>query len=217
MEETKVYFWNGLSHHEMAAKGLVTATSATRDLVMLQGYGIEQDIIDNLVAKSNFLEELKTFDTERALNFLVTKEKSESRLVLTTDLQSAKRKFALVYPKGSDNYSKFMVGNLLNAGNKKFQNIAEKIVEGLVKFLPALAKVGITEETVNSLNTQLADYRALVNGKTINKNDSRNATEVRNEAMSEVYNLIVTICEAGKAAWADAGSNSRYQDYIISR
>jgi len=217
MEKRNDYFGNGLSHHQMAAKGLVTATSATRDLVLLQDYGVTQETIDSLVEKSNFLEELKSFDTEKALNYLVTKEKIDARLVLTKALQSVKRKFALVYPKGSIIYSTYMAGNLFNGSFEKYANIAEKIVVGLVTFLPSLISVGITQETIDTLTTQLADYRALVTGKSDNLNMSKRATKVRQEAMSEVYQLIVTICEAGKAAWADADGISHYSEYIISR
>ena len=217
MTDLKIKNRSGISRRAVVVKSEVAIELVKRDLNLISDYGVDQNFIDGFESKVNNLKSLPAYGKLKALSNAVSREKKDAKLVLTKELQKSKRKFAMVFPIGSDIYNDFMRGDLAGVKINDFAKLAVNMIDGLEEHIEALTGVGITEETITQLRNKVADFDSKYVTKEVDNKTADTPTQVRNKAINDVYSDLVLICKAGKALWIDEESPANYNDYLLTR
>lgn len=216
METKKITQWNGPSRHAVVAKSEVVILHAKRDMELISVFGISEEFIENFEAKVNNLESLPVYGQILADQVAETEKKEEAKLVLIQNLQKQRRIFAMLFPFGTMEYNHNMKGNLHSMKFEAFKSRVKTMIARFEKYLTELSEFGMTQETIDSLKADFANYLALGTTKTAGKDNGDNSTEDTYAVINDVYSDLKRICDAGKALWIDE-SPARYKDYVISR
>lgn len=189
-------------------------SSAERDFETLKHFGVTQAMITQIgVLKAAFLNH----PTDVQLNSIKvgkTQAKDQKANEVKAGIREVTRRAALKFEPGNWVYKYFDHGDLSEMSDSDLCRAGYAIGRTPPEMLAELASHGLTQDLLDRLEQCTIEFDAAIDAKRIAEKVRNKATHDRRVAANALYDGIMVISNAGKAAFIDT-DESLYNDYVI--
>ena len=187
---------------------------ATRDLALLNEYGITADTLTNLDALLGAfialpIDAIKRTDIKYAA--IAKNNKSAEIIDIVEKIQTRAN---MAFGIGSSEYEDFGFNNVNEADDNSLSTIVALVINAATRHQAALAARGQTVAEITGLAAKVDEYTELIKGVATAESDRRDATRDRILAGNALYDAIGDIAAAGKRVFSVANP-ALLSDYLL--
>lgn len=189
-------------------------SSANEDYDVLTGFGVTHQMIDSIVTLRGVFVALPTDVELGAVKVGQTALKDAKAAEVRKAIRQITVRVGLKYGKKSWQVKKFKHGDISQLSDSDLCRAAGAIVRAAGQMLGDLASVGLTQAIINNLKDLNGEFDTLIDLQRDAEKDRDKGTQDRRIAANNLYDAIIKVSEAGKAAFKET-DEARYNDYII--
>jgi len=206
----------GVSRQQLLGRRNSISTSAKRDILVLQPFGITTEFLANLEAKAKEFETVKShaevLREQKELTasrnykideFIEANNILRSQLCLFNGIDGT-----ITYSVLNRSLNPWDIDGLINTGEDTLQLMKASLAE--------IATYGVNQARVDIYSTLLDELRNIHYAQVYKMSTVDNETTDRTALKAELYKMIYFLSNVGKAYWLKK-DKARYGDYVLNK
>jgi hypothetical protein len=214
MTEQEVIVKFHLTFGKLVQKSDDIVSSANRDFAILSGFGVTHQMINDISAFRGVFVGMPTDVELGAVKVGQTVLKDAKAVEVRSAIRLITVRVALKFGKKSWQLKKFNHGNLSGLSDSDLCRAAGAVVRAATAMLADLASVGLTQAIIDNLKDLNSDFDTLIDTQREAEKDRDKGTQDRRIAANNLYDAVMKVSEAGKAAFKET-DEALYNDYVI--
>lgn len=185
-----------------------------KDAAIFEGYGITTEKLTALEEQVTAFANLETDIEVKGSQAVLTVAKKEKARAIKEALQNIMAFVALVFKKGTPQYSSFGTHDITHQKEADLYVTALLVVKLGTKYLPELSLHGVTAAHLEAISVLKEEYLELIIDQRTEKVNRQIIREDRIALGNKIYDTLQQYRAVGLSYW-ETRSSARYNDYLL--
>ena len=185
-----------------------------RDQEIMATYGVTAKAIDDLEADNELLKVTPTDEELQSELSEKTRSKNETAELLREPIRSIKVRAIKAFGSNSPEVKGFGAANLSQLSDNGLIRAGRSVLRMCKKKFDKLTVKGLTQQMLDDLGVLIKKFDALIDDVAEAEETHREATALRNQLATKVYNALIEMFDYGKDYWKGK-DEIKYQEYVM--
>ncbi len=205
-----------MSYADLSAISKQKVDTMLRDIVEFEGFGINEDEVNQFFEEIRSLDQFRTDDDLRGCVSQAVIERNDLKASVQHEIRVFVSSLLRIYKQNNPIFTRMRVGGLTKLTDTQLFRTGESLHSTLVSVLPSLEVYGVTQATIDSFYTMLQSFSEKITDVNNAVNERNKFTHQRISKANDIYDKLLIYTRIGKTIWEES-NEALYNDYVIER